>query len=204
MDSKQHWEAVYRTKAADALSWYRPHLDTSLRLIDRFAPGLGANIIDVGGGESTLVDDLLARGYEHVTVADVSSVALDVARRRLGDAASRVQWMDADITQADLPANEYDVWHDRAVFHFLTERAPRRAYVERLSASLKSGGCVVIATFGPAGPARCSGLDVVRYGPDELSRELGAGFALVEASYETHRTPADAAQQFLYCVFRKA
>ncbi|MDN7676473.1 class I SAM-dependent methyltransferase [Burkholderia oklahomensis] len=194
---------MYRTQAADALSWYRPHLDTSLGLIDRFAPGRDASIIDVGGGESTLVDDLLARGYERVTVADVSSVALDVARRRLGDAAARVRWVDADITQADLPANEYDVWHDHAVFHFLTERAQRRAYVERLSTSLKSGGCAVIATFGPAGPARCSGLGVVRYGPDALSRELGAGFALADASYETHRTPADATQQFLYCVFRK-
>lgn len=203
MDSKQYWETVYRTKAADTVSWYCPHLDTSLGLVEKFAPSREAKIIDVGGGGSTLVDDLLARGYNHVTVADVSSVALDVARHRLRSAASRVVWLETDITAAELPESEFDVWHDRAVFHFLTEPSLRRAYVARLSISLKSGGYVVIATFGPEGPVRCSGLDVVRYSADGLAQALGVGFALVETSCETHRTPTDATQQFLYCVFRK-
>ncbi|CAB3783853.1 hypothetical protein LMG28614_01742 [Paraburkholderia ultramafica] len=203
MDSKEHWEEVYRSKAPDAVSWYRPHLDTSLRMISEVTLDLSANIIDVGGGESTLVDDLVERGYRNLTVLDMSALALDTTKRRLGVTASHIVWIESDITTAQLPAHRYDVWHDRAVFHFLTESSQRDAYVHLLSKALRPHGHVVIGTFGPAGPARCSGLSVMRYNADSLSAEMGAGFELSTATLEDHRTPAGATQQFLYCCFRK-
>src|SRR5215467_1282013 len=123
MDAQTHWEKIYAEKAPTAVSWYRPHLETSLELIERVTADRSRSIIDVGGGESTLVDDLLARGYEDITVLDISQTAIDANRKRLGDASERVHWLAADITQSDLPLSRYDVWHDRAVFHFLT--APR-------------------------------------------------------------------------------
>lgn len=203
MDSKNHWEEVYRSKAPDAVSWYRSHLETSLRLIAETTSDRNANVIDVGGGESTLVDDLLERGYRTLTVLDMSAVALDATKRRLGPAAEQITWVEADITTADLPEHRYDVWHDRAVFHFLTEASQRDAYIRLLARALKPGGHVVIATFGPAGPVRCSGLEVKRYEAQQLSDELGAGFELVISTLEEHHTPAGYSQQFLYCHFRK-
>jgi ubiquinone/menaquinone biosynthesis C-methylase UbiE len=203
MDSKEHWEGVYRNKAADAVSWYRSHLDTSLRLIDENAPDRNAAIIDVGGGESTLVDDLLQRGYRNLTVLDMSAVALDTTKQRLGSIAEQVTWVESDIMVVDLPEHRYDVWHDRAVFHFLTEPSQRDAYTRLLTRTLKQGGRVVIATFGPLGPNRCSGLDVRRYDVQLLSDEFGPGFELVTSTLEDHHTPAGSSQQFLYCSFRK-
>ncbi|MFL9914772.1 class I SAM-dependent methyltransferase [Paraburkholderia fungorum] len=203
MDGKEHWEGVYRNKAADAVSWYRSHLDTSLRLIDENAPDRNAAIIDVGGGESTLVDDLLQRGYRNLTVLDMSAVALDTAKQRLGSIAEQVTWVESDIMVVDLPEHRYDVWHDRAVFHFLTEPSQRHAYTRLLTRTLKQGGRVVIATFGPQGPNRCSGLDVRRYDVQLLSDEFGPGFELVTSTLEDHHTPAGSSQQFLYCSFRK-
>ncbi|MFL9966629.1 class I SAM-dependent methyltransferase [Paraburkholderia sediminicola] len=203
MDGKEHWEGVYRNKAADAVSWYRSHLDTSLRLIDENAPDRNAAIIDVGGGESTLVDDLLQRGYRNLTVLDMSAVALGTAKQRLGSIAEQVTWVESDIMVVDLPEHRYDVWHDRAVFHFLTEQSQRDAYTRMLTRALKPGGRVVIATFGPLGPNRCSGLDVRRYDVQLLSDEFGPGFELVTSTLEDHHTPAGSSQQFLYCCFRK-
>ena len=167
-DSQSHWDTVYRTKAPEAVSWYRAHLERSLDLIGRVAPDLAASIIDVGGGESTLVDDLLARGYRNITVLDLSSTAVEVARKRLGNLAQQVTWSVADITRVALPDRHYDVWHDRAVFHFLTGEGERQAYVRRVMQSVKRGGHVIVATFGPEGPEKCSGLDVVRYDADSL------------------------------------
>lgn len=203
MDSKQHWEEVYRSKAPDAVSWYRSHLDTSLRLIDEIAPDRNATIIDVGGGESTLVDDLLARGYRNLTVLDMSGVALGATKQRLGSVAEQVTWVESDITMVDLPEHRYDVWHDRAVFHFLTEPSQRDAYIRLLTRALRPHGLVVIATFGPLGPNRCSGLAVSRYDAQQLSYEFGPGFELVTSTLEDHYTPADSSQPFLYCSFRK-
>ncbi|WP_250478265.1 class I SAM-dependent methyltransferase [Caballeronia sp. INML1] len=203
MDSKEHWEEVYRSKAPDAVSWYRPHLETSLRLISESAPDRSAAIIDVGGGESTLVDDLLQYGYRNLTVLDLSAVALDTTKRRLGANAEQITWVASDILMVDLPAHHYDVWHDRAVFHFLSEASERAAYIRVLTNALKPGGHVVIGTFGPGGPNRCSGLDVRRYDAQQLSNEFGAGFELVTSTIEDHHTPAGSAQQFLYCCFRK-
>lgn len=199
--SADHWNSVYSAKAPDAVSWYAPHLDTSLQLIKRVAPKWPA-IIDVGGGESTLVDDLLAEGYRYLTVLDISAEAIEVAKKRFGVLSSYVNWRVADITKADLPPNCYDVWHDRAVFHFLTNEDDRRAYVERVANSMKPGGHVIVATFGPQGPTQCSGLNVVRYDADTLHAEFGKAFRLMNSHTEVHRTPGGTEQQFLYCLCR--
>lgn len=199
MDTKQHWEQVYAAKSSTEVSWFSPHLDRSLALIERVCPDRACSILDLGGGESTLVDDLLARGYENVTVLDIAQSALDYTKERLGAAAYRATWIAADVIQARLPEEFYDLWHDRAVFHFLTEPAQRQAYVRQVASSVKRGGHVMIAAFGPEGPPQCSGLDVMRYDADSLHEEFGRRFRLVESSQEMHRTPWGSAQQFLYC-----
>ncbi len=204
MDTKTHWDNVYATKAPDAVSWYRAHLETSLALIERAAPNKSAAIIDIGGGESTLVDDLLLRGYRNLTVLDVSQIAVDVTRKRLGDAAQQVRWIVADVTEASLDPGTYGVWHDRAVFHFLAEPKQRQAYVRQVARAVRPGGHVVVSTFGPEGPTKCSGLNVVRYDAASLRAEFGARFELVGSSKELHKTPFGTTQQFLYCYCRMA
>jgi SAM-dependent methyltransferase len=199
MDTREHWERVYETKAPDQVSWFRPHLETSLQLIERAAGAVSASIIDVGGGASTLVDDLIARGYRNITVLDVSQTAIDVTRARLGPASQNVRWLTADITKADLPDHAFDVWHDRAVFHFLTAHEERLAYVRQVASAVKPGGHVIISTFGTEGPNRCSGLDVLRYDARSLHGEFGARFRLISSSEELHHTPFGTTQQFLYC-----
>ncbi|HUX45793.1 MAG TPA: class I SAM-dependent methyltransferase [Terracidiphilus sp.] len=199
MDARAHWERMYTEKAADAVSWYRPHLERSLALIEAAAPERSAEILDVGGGQATLVDDLLGRGYERVTVLDISQVAMDATRKRLGAAGERVTWLAADIRTVELAEGAYDVWHDRAVFHFLTEPRDREAYVRQVERALRRGGHVMVSTFGPEGPLKCSGLDVVRYDAERLHAEFGAEFELVESSTELHETPFGTVQQFLYC-----
>ena len=178
MDTHTHWEKIYSEKAPDDLSWYREHLETSLELIELAAPERGSSIIDVGGGESTLVDDLLARGYRNLTVLDVSQTAIDVSKKRLGAAWDRVKWLVADITKAELAHRAYDVWHDRAVFHFLTTSDEREAYVRQVAHAVKPGGYVIVSTFGPEGPTKCSGLDVVRYDAESLHNQFGVHFQL--------------------------
>jgi len=202
MDARSHWDAVYTTKAPDAVSWYRPHLEKSLEIIERIARDRSVYIIDVGGGESTLADDLLARGYQSVAVLDVSRTAIEVTKRRLGQTADRVQWVVGDITNVELPSNAYDVWHDRAVFHFLTTMEQRVAYVRQVARAVKPGGHVLVSTFGPEGPTKCSGLEVVRYDADSLHAQFGIGFRLLESLKELHNTPFGTTQQFLYCLCR--
>lgn len=202
MDTKTHWDKVYTTKAPDAVSWYRAHLETSLALIERAVDARSASIIDVGGGESTLVDDLLLRGYKNVTVLDVSQGAIDLTKGRLGAAAEQVRWLVADITKIELELGAYDLWHDRAVFHFLTDREQRTAYVRQVARSVKPGGHIIVSTFGPEGPTKCSGLEVMRYDAESLHREFGARFRLIESSKEVHHTPFGTTQQFLYCYCR--
>ena len=199
MDVKTHWEKVYETKDPDAVSWYRPHLETSLALIERTGVGHSSAIIDVGGGESTLADDLLTRGYQNITVLDISETAIDVCKNRMGALAGLIHWLVADGTRKELSNSAYDVWHDRAVFHFLTEPDQREAYVQNVARSVKRDGHVIVSTFGPEGPMKCSGLDVVRYDADSLHDQFGAHFRLVESSKELHRTPFGTTQQFLYC-----
>jgi len=198
MDSRTHWEKIYGEKAPNTVSWYRPHLETSLSLIERVASRDSA-IIDVGGGESTLVDDLLSHGHESVTVLDVSQTAIDANKARLGKASERVHWLVADITKAELAQSAYDVWHDRAVFHFLTAPNDRATYVRQAARAVKPGGHVILSTFGPEGPTKCSGLDVVRYDAESLHREFGVHFRLLESTKELHQTPFGTIQQFLYC-----
>jgi len=201
MDPRSHWETVYRTKPAAEVSWYRPHLEVSLQLIEEAAPDRDAQIIDVGGGESTLVDDLIARDYRNVCVLDVAMAAIEVTRARLGTAADRARWLCGNVTAVALPRHHYDVWHDRAVFHFLTEAGDRAAYVRQVAHAVKPGGHVIVATFGPEGPTKCSGLNVVRYDPEGLHREFGVRFRLVRHATEPHRTPAGTVQPFIYCRF---
>ncbi len=202
MNVETHWEKIYREKAPDAVSWYRPHLETSLALIERAAPERGVSIIDVGGGESTLVDDLLAHGYQNITVLDVSQTAIAVTKKRLGSAAEEVQWVTADIVNGELAPNAYDVWHDRAVFHFLTAMDQRLAYVRQVARAVKPGGHVLVSTFGPGGPTKCSGLEVVRYDAESLHAEFGVRFRLLDSIKEFHNTPFGTTQQFLYCLCR--
>jgi SAM-dependent methyltransferase len=198
VDRQQHWEGVYRNRAVDQVGWFQPHAASSLRLIERSAEK-DAHIIDVGGGASVLVDNLLDAGYRNLTVLDLAEPALAASRARLGARAQSVQWIAADITWAALPAARYDVWHDRAVFHFLTDPADRARYVEQVLKSVKPGGSVIVATFGPGGPLQCSGLDVVRYAPDALHAEFGPPFRLLGHETEIHRTPSGQEQEFVYC-----
>jgi SAM-dependent methyltransferase len=202
MDAKTHWEKVYTTKAPESVSWYRAHLETSLALIERAADSRSASIIDIGGGESTLVDDLLLRRYKNLTVLDVSRTAIEVTKKRLGSASEQVRWLVGDIVEIELEPYAYDLWHDRAVFHFLTTPERRLAYVRRATRAVRPGGHVIVSTFGPEGPTKCSGLEVMRYDADSLHSEFGRRFRLVESSKELHQTPFGTTQQFLYCYCR--
>ena len=204
MSTKALWESVYRTKPAESVSWYAPHLRESLRFITQAAASKDAAIIDVGGGESTLIDDLLDDGYVNVTVLDISATALEVTQRRLGPLAARVTWMAADILEVALAAGAYDVWHDRAVFHFLTDDDQRQRYVAQVLRALKPGGFAIVGTFGPEGPAKCSGLQVCKYSPSELHGIFGESFELLDSSIEQHTTPWGSQQQFVYCYCRRA
>jgi SAM-dependent methyltransferase len=204
MQSKEHWERAYSTNATDAVSWYQQHPDRSLQLIEATGVSRTAPIIDVGGGASTLVDDLVKRGYQDVSVLDISPSALGAARHRLGATAELVKWLEADITNAELPLNAYDVWHDRATFHFLTTAEERNAYTRAVQRAVRPGGHVIIATFAEDGSTRCSGLPVMRYSAAELDAEFGAALALVSHERELHHTPFATTQHFTYCHWRKA
>lgn len=204
MKTKKHWENIYHTKDVTQVSWFQEHPELSLQFIEHTGIDKTAHIIDVGGGASTLVDDLIDNGYQNVTVLDISGTALEVAQQRLGSKASAVTWLEADVTKVKLPANFYNVWHDRAVFHFLTQAEDRAHYVESVQHSVKTGGHVIVATFGLEGPTRCSGLEVVRYSADSLHDEFGDEFDLVDTTTEAHHTPFGTEQKFVYCYCRKA
>ncbi len=203
MKSKSHWENVYATKPPERVGWYAPHLHTSLAMIANCVAEKNARVIDVGGGASTLVDDLRGRGYEQITVLDLSSAALSTTRSRLGIAAAKVEWIEGDVKTVELPPAYYDIWHDRAVFHFLIKADDRQQYVQNMQRSLKDDGHVIIATFSPEAPPKCSGLEVRRYNPKLLQSELGGGFELQEQKSEMHLTPGGVEQMYLYCHFRK-
>lgn len=203
MQSKEHWEHVYTTKAAAEVSWFQEHAGLSQKLIREAAVPASASIIDVGGGASTLVDDLLVHGYEHVTVLDLSATALAKAATRLGERGAHVQWLEANILEAELPAYTYDVWHDRAVFHFLVTEKERHVYVQQVLRAVKPGGIVIIATFAEDGPTQCSGLPVMRYSASELHAEFGKPFQLLGHESECHHTPGGNEQKFVYCLCRK-
>jgi SAM-dependent methyltransferase len=199
VSSKDHWESTYASKGDAELSWTQTDPATSLRLIRGVCPA--GPVIDIGGGTSKLAHRLLESGYS-VTVLDISEAALARARNTLGELADRVQWIAADVT-AVRDLGTFDVWHDRAVFHFLTDPADRAAYVKLLSRTVPAGGHAVIATFSPEGPEKCSGLQVCRYSGETLARELGKAWDLLESVAETHVTPWGKPQAFQYSVFRR-
>lgn len=202
-DRIDHWQHVHTTRAPDTVSWYAPHLTTSLSLIDALGLPAHAAILDIGGGISALVDDLLARGHEGVRVLDISSAALDITRERLGEQAGRATFITGDLLEAPIEG-PLDLWHDRAVFHFLTEPAEQAAYAARVRALVRPGGHVILATFADDGPLRCSGLDVARYAPEALHAALGADhFDLVQTLRDEHTTPSGATQRFAYAMMRR-
>lgn len=202
INRKIHWEQVYATKPTESLGWYQPHLQTSLAWIKALGLSADAPILDVGGGASTLVDDLLVEGYRAITVLDISENALRAARGRLGERSELVTWLPGDITSTDLPMRQYELWHDRAVFHFLTESEQQRQYRNQLLKALRPGGHVIIATFAPEAPPRCSGLPVRRYSLERLESTLGEEFELQRDRRELHVTPGGVEQMYLYCQFR--
>jgi 2-polyprenyl-3-methyl-5-hydroxy-6-metoxy-1,4-benzoquinol methylase len=201
-DREAHWESVYSTKGDAGLSWYQREPRLSLELIQSVTPSPGGRLIDVGGGASTLVDRLLDLPFERMAVLDVSETALGRARARLGERATRVDWIVADITEVQsLPT--FDVWHDRAVFHFLTEPMDRRKYIELACQAIHPGGHLIIATFTADGPRRCSDLDVCCYNAETMGAELGEGFSLIREARESHTTPWGSSQAFFYGVFER-
>jgi SAM-dependent methyltransferase len=204
MNTKEYWEGVYRSKGETEVSWFQEHARLSLKLIRDMDVAADAAIVDVGGGASTFVDDLLRDGYRRITVLDLSGAALAAAHARLGAMAERVQWLEADILHAELPEHDYDVWHDRAVFHFLTRVEDRRAYVQQVLRAVRPGGLVIVATFAEDGPTHCSGLPVMRYAPPELHAEFGEPFYPLGHERESHQTPSGKAQKFVYCFCRRA
>jgi len=201
VNKRDHWERVYATKPTERLGWYEPHLQPSLDWIRELGLPADAPLIDIGGGASTLVDDLLMEGYRAITVLDISGKALDLVKARLGNKADLVTWVAGDITMVDLPAHHYILWHDRAVFHFLTAHEQQRAYRDRLLRSLQPGGHVIMGTFAPEAPPTCSGLPVQRYSPQQMGSLLGSEFELEYHCKTMHVTPGGVEQMYLYCRF---
>ena len=203
MNQKHHWEQVYSTRPTDKLGWYEPHLQTCLTWIKELSLSLDAPIIDVGGGASTLVDDLLDAGYRSITVLDIAAQALSSAKARLGKRANVISWLEGDVTSIDLPHQRFELWHNRAVFHFLIEPEQQQKYRDRLLKALKPDGNLIIGTFAPEAPPTCSGLPVQRYSQEQLENTLGGKFELKGHHKELHITPGGVEQMYLYCHFRK-
>ena len=203
MDRKAHWDGVYTTTPSAEVSWYQAEPTLSLALLREVGVGPTSDVIDVGGGDSRLVDAVLAEELGRMTVLDLSGAALARARARLGARAGEVTWLEADVTRAALPASAFDVWHDRAVFHFLTAPEDRARYAAAAARAVRPAGTVILATFAPDGPTRCSGLEVARYTPEGLARELGDAFSLVRGFGDVHHTPAGREQRFSAAVLRR-
>ncbi|HET9109122.1 MAG TPA: class I SAM-dependent methyltransferase [Steroidobacteraceae bacterium] len=203
-DRQDHWQNIYRTKSADSVSWYRPRLDVSLELLTAAGMSATSRVIDVGGGASTLVDDLLDRGLRNVSVLDLSEQALAVAQRRLGERAKLVKWYAGDVLDIALPSGGFDLWHDRAVLHFLTDVSDAKRYAQIAASALPIGGHAVIAGFAPAGPERCSGLPVARRSAEDIAAIFAPAFTLVHERTERHRTPAGSEQLFAYALLQRS
>src|SRR5262249_3742801 len=199
---QEHWDSVHERKEPAEVSWYRPHLERSLLFIERAGLPRTAAIIDVGGGASTLVDDLIEHGYGNLTVLDISARAIARSQERVGARGVGVEWLTGDVTEIELRAHHFDFWHDRAVFHFLTDEAARARYVAAVRRALKPNGHIVVATFGPSGPERCSGLPVARYSAESIQDEFGDAFRMIGGEEETHHTPWGSEQEFVYCYCR--
>jgi ubiquinone/menaquinone biosynthesis C-methylase UbiE len=203
MSGKQHWQQVYSTKSTDQVGWYAPHLTTSVRWITDLGLDPDDPIIDVGGGASTLVDDLLDKGYRDLSVLDLSARALSAVKERLGTRTSRVSWLLGDVTEIELPASHFELWHDRAVFHFLVEPEQQTKYRDKLLQALKPGGHFIIGVFELEAPPQCSGLPVQRYSVEKLNTIFGTEFNLKQHQKEIHQTPSGVEQKYLYCLFQR-
>ena len=200
MDRKEHWERVYREKAVNSVSWYQTSPETSLELIASCKLDLSQPAIDVGAGSSVLVDKLIERGHQNLHVLDISSAALQNSKERLGELAERVNWLVEDITNFHT-SQKFQLWHDRAVFHFLTEKQDREQYIETLYNSIRTGGNLILASFALDGPEKCSGLPIVQYNEEKIQAEIGLGFKLIESKNEIHLTPWQSEQSFKYFRF---
>jgi len=200
IDKSSYWNRVYETKGETEVSWFQNNPEPSLEFIRRYEPDRSASIIDIGGGLSRLADHLLADGFQNLSVLDISSEAIALAQDRIGNGKASVKWIVSDVTKWQ-PNDYYDIWHDRAVFHFLTEFGDQTAYIETLKRALKSGGYLVIGTFALDGPEKCSGLPVMRHDPNSLQNLLGSNFNLIDTRTQNHRTPFQSIQHFQYCVF---
>jgi len=203
LNRQAHWQLVYKEKGENQFSWFQERPNISLALIEAVQADRSSAIIDIGGGASRLVDALVEKGYRDVTVLDLSERAVSIAKMRLGERAAMVKWIVADVTQWE-PQRSYDLWHDRAAFHFLTEVSDRAAYIDRLRKAVRRGGHAIVGTFALGGPERCSGLPVVRYDAAQLSAALTPSFALVDMRRDDHKTPWGAIQHFQFSVFRRA
>ncbi len=199
---KNHWEHIYKTKQLNEVSWYQPIPDTSLKFFEQFNIPKQAKIIDIGGGDSLLVDHLIDRGYVDITVLDISESALERAKSRLGDQAANVKWIVADAASF-LPEQQYDFWHDRAAFHFLTQEEEIENYIKNVQKSIKSSGILVIGTFSEQGPKKCSGIEIKQYSETSMTDLLKPFFEKIECISVEHKTPFDTIQQFIFCSFRK-
>jgi 2-polyprenyl-3-methyl-5-hydroxy-6-metoxy-1,4-benzoquinol methylase len=202
VDSQAHWSNIYATRSPEEVSWFEPLPTVSLQRVTRAIEGGARSVIDVGGGASRLVDQLIGLNLDRIAVLDVVERGLEVAKERLGSRSEQVEWIVADITKAE-DVGRFDVWHDRAVFHFLTDPADRAHYVALCERTVPPGGVAVVATFSPEGPEMCSGLPVHRYGASELSKECGPAFALIDSERYLHRTPSGGQQSFLYSSLRR-
>ena len=202
MSRDTFWNNVYKSKKIDAVSWYSSHLEISLELIKKYCPKKDQALVDIGAGRSTLVDDLVSLNYSNLTLLDISEEAIKQTLQRLGKLGSTISVKIGDISTITTQENQFDLWHDRAVFHFLTEAKQRKKYKDNLKRSLKNNGIVVLATFGPNGPDKCSGLDTVKYSEQNLVDELGNDFQLLGSEISLHQTPFETSQQFIYCWFR--
>lgn len=199
---KQHWENVFSTKAEDELSWFQPYPKTSLEFVELFNLPLNANIIDIGGGDSHFVDALVDKGYQNVYVLDISANAIERARQRLGEKASKVHWIVSDVTQFKAPV-QFDFWHDRATFHFLTTADKIYKYVSIAEDTIKKGGYLILGTFSEKGPQKCSGLDIRQYSEASMSARFKLAFDRIKCIHEDHTTPYNAVQNFLFCSFKR-
>jgi len=202
MDSRKHWEKIYTTKAESEVSWFQPYPKTSVEFLELFNLPLTANIIDIGGGDSHLVDVLLEKGYQNIWVLDISAHAIERSKKRLGERASQVHWVVSDVTAFDPPV-QFDFWHDRAAFHFLTSEENIMKYVQITTRGIRPGGYLVLGTFSEEGPQKCSGLEVKQYSETSMAVRFQVSFDRIRCVYEDHLTPSETVQNFLFCSFKR-
>lgn len=199
---KKHWENVYKSKKTEEVSWFQPTPETSLNFFKQFNVPFTANIIDIGGGDSLLVDHLLDLGYQNITVLDISEAALERAKQRLGERAAKVKWIVADAATFQ-PTEKYDFWHDRAAFHFLTEETDIRHYIDTVQKNINTSGVLVIGTFSESGPKKCSGIEIKQYSESSMTNRLKKFFEKIKCITVDHKTPFETIQNFIFCSFRK-